>query len=69
MSSSLKIGRLAAQSGYRLPLEVLQSANGFYLGTADQEGPVSRESMEYFPTRQAADKALESGQWTQRDHS
>lgn len=69
MSASLKIGRLAAQSGYRLPLEVLQSANGFYLGTADEEGPVSRESEEYFPSFEAASQALNTGAWTQRDHA
>ena len=67
--SPMRIGRLAANAGYRLPLEVLQSAAGFYLGTADQEGPVSRESVEYFPCREAAAQALETGQWNQRDHS
>ena len=66
--SPMRIGLLAADAGYRLPLEVLQSAAGFYLGTADQEGPVSRESVEYFPTREAAVQALETGQWNQRDH-
>jgi len=62
-------GQLAAQFGYRLSLQVLQSANGFYLGTEDNGGPVSRESVEYFPSAEAASLALTSGQWTQRDQA
>ena len=62
-------GKLAAQAGYRLPLEVLKSAAGFYLGTASKDlGPVSRESAEYFPTQELAEQAMGSGQWTQREH-
>jgi len=60
------IGRLAAQAGYRLPLKVLRSAAGFYIGTSGDFGPVSRESREYFKTDIAAKEALESGNWTQR---
>jgi hypothetical protein len=62
-------GQLARELGYHLPLIALESANGFYLGTADELGPVSRESVEYWPTRAAADAALagKPGQhWTQR---
>jgi len=62
-------GQLAAQFGYRLSLQVLQSANGYYLGTEDDGGPVSRESVEYFPDRTAAEQALSTGEWTQRDHA
>lgn len=62
-------GQLAAQFGFRLSLQVLQSANGYYLGTEDDGGPVSRESVEYFPDREAADRALSTGEWTQRDHA
>lgn len=54
-----------------LPLRVLQSARGWYLGTADDEGPVSRESVEYWPTEDLAQIALEGEEgrdWTQRDH-
>lgn len=66
-------GKLAFESlGVRLPLQVLQSAAGFYIGTFDDEGPVSRESLEYFGTREQAEKAFatgdEAGGWTQRDH-
>ena len=31
-----------------LPLQVLQSNAGFYLGTADDDGPCSRESVEFW---------------------
>lgn len=55
-----------------LPLQVLKSAAGFYIGTfvrdivSDLFGPVSRESEEYFPTEEAAQEALRSGSWTQK---
>lgn len=54
--------------GILAPLTIMQSAAGFYLGTCDEEGPLSRESAEYFPTETLATKALESGEWTQREH-
>ena len=59
-------GKLAAEyCAKRLPIQVLESRAGFYLGTADHEGPVSRES-EYFRTRDAAQHALAQGLWKQR---
>lgn len=51
---------------FRLPLEVLRSAAGFYIGTACDGIPVSRESVEYFRSREAALSALATGAWTQR---
>lgn len=51
----------------RLPLQVLRSAAGHYIGTFD-DGPVSRESVEYFPSHEAARHALKSGAWTQRQY-
>lgn len=65
-----RFGRLAKVYGEReLPLEVLQSAAGYYLGTWDEEeGPFTRESQEYFPNAQAAQDALARGAWTQRTH-
>jgi hypothetical protein len=57
-----------AYVGKSLPLQVLRSAAGHYLGTFD-DGPVSRESVEYFPTHEAARHALETGAWTQRRHA
>ncbi|MBK7656701.1 MAG: hypothetical protein IPJ18_18365 [Betaproteobacteria bacterium] len=51
----------------KLPLQVLQSAAGFYIGTQDPEsGPCSRESNEYFRTREKAQTAFENNQWTER---
>ncbi|HUH57835.1 MAG TPA: hypothetical protein VL020_04915 [Pseudomonadales bacterium] len=48
---------------------VLKSAAGFYIGTAcPVEGPISRESQEYWSTETQAEKALQTGQWTQRLH-
>lgn len=46
-------------------LEVLHSAAGHYIGTRDIEGPVSRESAEYFRSSAAAQRALDRGGWTQ----
>lgn len=61
-------GRLAAEFGKRrLPLEVCKSAAGFYLGTREENGaPFSRESKEYWPTRQEAERALTLRIWSQR---
>ena len=65
-----RIGWLAKQwGGQELPLKVLNSAAGFYLGTCDEEGPYSRESEEYWRTHDEAEAALDSPDqtsWTQR---
>lgn len=53
-------------AGKCLPLQVQRSAAGYYIGTADDNGPVSRESMEYFPSYDAASHALTTGRWHQR---
>ena len=53
--------------GKRLPLQVLSSQAGFYIGAATDEGPCGRDSLEYWPTEGEAKAALESGNWTQRD--
>ena len=61
------IGYLAlAYTGKRLSLQVRHSAAGHYIGTADADGPVSRESVSYFRSQQAADRALKTGRWQQR---
>ena len=53
--------------GLSLPLRVLRSGAGYYIGTgSDELGPVSRESEEYFPKQSAADAALAMGNWTQK---
>lgn len=54
--------------GERLKLQVLQSGAGFYLGTLSGGMPNSRESVEYFATREKAEFALESGDWTQKEY-
>ncbi len=61
-------GWLAAELGKRrLPLQVCQSAAGFYLGTKEENQPFSRESVEYWRTREEANEALLSQRkWTQR---
>ena len=69
MSHKASFGQLAlTYCGKFLPLEVLQSAAGHYIGTQDDEGPVSRESVEYFPNHLAAQRALDTHAWTQRAH-
>lgn len=61
-------GKLAREyCNVRLPLEVLQSNAGFYIGTIDEDGPCSRESLEYFPSRESAKTALRTKNWTQRE--
>lgn len=57
-----------AYVGKSLPLQVLCSAAGHYIGTFDDDGPVSRESVEYFPSHEAARHALETSVWTQRQY-
>jgi hypothetical protein len=66
-----EIGWLAKRFGdQELPLQVCRAASGIhYIGTLTPEGePYSRESAEYWPTREAAEKALKAGRstWTQR---
>ena len=60
-------GKLASKIGLHLPLQILQSAAGYYLGTADEEGPVSRESLEYWPRKELAQTALTAVLWTSRN--
>ncbi len=63
------IGYLAlTYVGKRLPLQVRHSAAGYFIGTVDESGPISRESFEYFRSYQAADQALATGCWQQRLH-
>lgn len=53
--------------GVTLPVQVLKSAAGWYIGTWD-DGPYSRESVEYYAMQDEAQAALDSGTWTQRRH-
>jgi hypothetical protein len=64
-------GQLAREyGGESLPLQVLQSARGHYLGTVLDDAPYTRESNEYWPTKDQAEHAMAIGEdaWTQRDH-
>lgn len=65
-------GLLALEhGGKRLPLQVLQCAAGFYLGTQDENGPYSRESLDYWGSETEAQIALEGIEgkdWVQRQH-
>jgi hypothetical protein len=69
IAAGVPLGYLAlAYTGKRLPLQVLPSPAGYYIGTHDDEGPVSREAVEYFPTEEEAQIALADHAWTQRRH-
>lgn len=60
-------GFLAKLCGRDLELTVCYSARGFYIGTRDEDGsPFSRESDEYWNTREGAEAALASGSWSQK---
>jgi hypothetical protein len=68
--SNLQFGILASEAGYTgLPIVVCRSQRGFYLGTVSDQGPVSRESKEYFDDESSAREALEQGTWTQRKYA
>lgn len=50
-----------------LPLQVMHSSAGYYIGTCDENGlPVSRESAQYWKTRADATEAFRTGAWSQR---
>ena len=62
-------GIVAAQSGFLLPIRVLSSRAGYYIGTfSETHGAISRESVEYYPTQRLAEEAFRKGTWTQRKH-
>ena len=63
-------GKLALEyCKVQLPLQVLRSAAGYYIGTFDDEsGPCTRESVEYWAKREDAKEALDTGFWTQLAH-
>lgn len=63
-----RFGLLAGTvTGQLLPLKVLGSAAGFYLGTVAPGGePCSRESECYFVSAREAEGALVCGEWMQK---
>ena len=63
----MKYGQLAYEfCGKRLENQVLKSNAGYYIGTCSEDGPCSRESLEYFRKEDEANTALKNGTWTQR---
>lgn len=61
-------GKLAFQyCNLKLELEVLSSAAGYYIGTFNEEGPVSRESTEYWGSSKDANTALKTNNWMQKE--
>lgn len=60
------IGYIAHTAGYLLNIQVLKSSAGYYLGTKNRQGVVSRESEEHWQTEQEALEAYTSDEWTQR---
>jgi len=63
----IETGYLAAQwCGQILPLSVLESSSGYYIGTVDEGLPCTRESAEYWGQEKDALNALTSKKWTQR---
>ena len=70
MNTAITYGLLAkSELNLELPVVVLKSAQGYYLGTANDLGPVSRESVEYFKNNKSAESALKEGRWSQRFQS
>lgn len=66
-NSEIKYGYLASRIGIYLPLLVIGSDEGFYIGTW-QNGPITRESKEYFSNGKSAQQALNSNNWTQFEY-
>jgi len=60
-------GTLVAAMGKSFPLKVCKSANGYYVGTHNEDGePYTRESAEYWRKPEQALAALQGQTWTQR---
>lgn len=53
--------------GASLPLEILESRAGFYIGTQQDGLPFSRESSTYFSSYAAASHALKTKRWSQKE--
>jgi hypothetical protein len=67
-SDAKKFGYLALVfCNKALPLKVMKSRAGYYIGTAD-DMPVSRESERYWRTEKEAENALTTGDWQQLEN-
>ena len=65
--SKPKYGYLVKKfSGEKLPLEILSSPYGWYIGTRKDGSPYTQESAELYSTAKAAERAFRTGRWTQR---
>jgi len=53
--------------GMVLEVKVLVSGGGYYIGTECDCGPYSRESRDYYPSREKAQAALDTNTWVRRD--
>ena len=60
-------GKIAKHYGYYVQVQVLHSNAGYYIGTHLDGTPLTRESNEYYKSKVAANRALVSGSWTQRN--
>ncbi|WP_404299010.1 hypothetical protein [Alicycliphilus denitrificans] len=67
-NGTVQYGALAAACGEQLEMQILKSGGGYYLGTYSENGPFTRESVQYWPTPEKAQKAWDAGLWTQRTH-
>lgn len=67
MDTGRQVGQLAKRFfQVELPLQVCSGNAGYFIGTVHPtDGPYSRESAEYFPDKEDAEKALATGRWTQ----
>lgn len=66
-----RLSRAGTASGARpddhsAQISIGYCVNGFYLGICDDNGECQRESVETWPTRDTARRALDSGDWTRR---
>lgn len=69
LALALEYGYMAFEvGGTRRPLEILESGAGFYIGTSNDGMPYTRESVQYWRTRDKAEKAKTAGLWTQRSN-
>lgn len=59
-------GQLARSVGLDLPVQVLKSHEGYYLGTTENGRPFTRESACYYRSQTAATAALMARNWPQK---
>lgn len=65
-NGTIQYGALSEACGEKRPLEILKSAASYYLGTQTKRGPWTRESVQYWPSKEKAQNAWDTGNWTQK---